>query len=373
MFLDNTQDIDRFFSENQTASQPPHVPYSMKGGATLARISFLMVNNDELANWLLKESESFSFEAQIGTDKPADGYVIAAEGDDEVQEFLSVIEGVAEGKPFAWYGDGIELISKYSPFEAMSFDDIRDVEHLLHVAESINQMIEKSKENKAPKRPSLRIKKDFQSEPQGKEESNSFDLEEEILSSEKKIIAIGGSDYSYVTFVAWNLGFITGLPVFDFRDETKQLSVWSGTENTVYNAVENNLTIATINDGNVSFDDLITKKVIVIVGDNYQHDLFESAKRRLWVTRLDPYQNIVPERSKVIVAGVPKGLPFDPKEVVKAEISLLVPEYGVDGLLSFFTHIPWISKQSLETQNEWKNVLKKNEDDEVKASWNTSW
>ncbi len=92
-----------------------------------------------------------------------------------------------------------------------------------------------------------------------------------------------------------------------------------------------------------------------------QHPVFVHAKIRIWVTTLDPAQPPIPERTRVVVNRVPSHLPFDPREVVKADIALMVPDGGLDALLSLYTHVAWITKQGREVQEAWRALVKAKE------------
>lgn len=306
------------------------------------KIAFLL-HNDELVLWLQEEVKAFPYEALFGTNKPADAYVVFTERG-EVEEFLPIVEG----QMFAWFGEGAEQAATKKPFmvegdwEKFTADDLVNVANEMH--EALNKREKKDK-------PKLLRRTEVKDEParDSREDQESFAYDTEDV----RVIAVGG--HGGASFVAWNLAAVTHLPLMEGR-ATGSLSKWTGDGTSVRQALEETLPYGTVFDGPLP-KSIIGKRVIVDTGPDPRHPVFEHARIRIWVTTLDPAQSPIPERVKVVVNRVPTHVPFDPREVVKADISLEVPDAGLDALLSLFTHIPWIAKQGQEIQEQWRSLV----------------
>jgi hypothetical protein len=334
----------------------------------LAKIAFL-TNNNELIPWLRNESSAFNYDALFGADKPADAYVVLAEKKEDVDEFIAVVEG----RLFAWFGEGADKANVFHPARVEAIIDDMSADVLLEAASDLHEQIEeakrKEKEAKQPARPSLRPRLMKRREEPEEEGSESF---VEDIADNPQVIAVGG--HGGASFVAWNLAAVTKLPLIEGR-KTGSLSKWTGDQTPVVQALEDTLPYGTITD-TIPPKSILSKRVIVDCGSDPTHPVFEHARIRIWVTTLDPSQPPVPERVKVIVNRVPDHLPFEAREVVKADIALQVPDGGQEALLTLFTHIPWILKQDREMQEQWKSLIKTQADVQKGATdtWgNTGW
>lgn len=316
----------------------------------MAKIAFLL-HNKEIAPWIAGEAKAFTFTEMFGNDKPADAYLVLADGEKDVEEFLPIVQG----RLFAWFGDGVEQAKNLHPFytEGNWATIEADIDILMTTANDMHEKIEadrrKEKETEKPHRPNLlRKRSGTEDEP---EESTTFGDEAE--GEEPQVIAVGG--HGGASFVAWNLAAVTRLPLIEGR-QTGSLSKWTGDQTSVEQALEETLPYGTVAD-NIPPKTVLRKRVIVDCGPDPRHPVFEHAKVRIWVTTLDPSQPPVPERVKVVVNRVPGYVPFHPREVVKADIALQVPDGGREALLTLFTHIPWILKQDSEMQAQWKSLV----------------
>ena len=336
--------------------RPPS--FTERGFFFLAKIAFLL-QNDELVSWIQSEAKAFPFEELFGADKPADAYVVLADGDGQVDEFRSMVEGHL----FAWFGDGVDQIKDLNPFSFEGDWQKFDAETLMTVANEMHEQIEeerrKQKEAEKPARPSLRPqlirrRTEMEDEYQAANENSEYVA---AFEEESQVIAVGGDGGA--SFVAWNLAAITHLPLIEGR-QTGSLARWTGDATPIERAIEETLPYGTVAN-HIPPKSILKKRVIVDCGPDSQHPVFVHAKIRIWVTTLDPAQPPIPERTRVVVNRVPSHLPFDPREVVKADIALMVPDGGLDALLSLYTHVAWITKQGREVQEAWRALVKAKE------------
>ena len=339
----------------------------------MAKIAFLLRNNNELAAWILGEAKSFPFTEIFGSGKPADAYVVLANGPSDAEEFLPIVED----QMFAWFGDKNERVEAMHPFALVGWEELgENADLLLITANEMHEKIEeerrKQKEAEKPTRPLLRprlLRRQayIGEEDQENEGYSGYDA----IQEEPQVIAVGG--HGGASYVAWNLAVVTKIPLIEGRG-TGSLAKWTGDQTPVSQALEEMLPYGTVLDGELP-KSIIGKRVIVDTGPDPRHPVFEHAKIRIWVTTLDPAQSPIPERAKVIVNRVPAHLPFASQEVVKANIDLEVPDGSVDALLSLFTRIPWVLKQDPEIQAKWQALVqlhtksKKGVDD----AWPTGW
>lgn len=308
----------------------------------MAKIAFLS-NSTDLLTWAIEEAKSFDFTSLVGTTKPADAYIVITDKANEIDKFLPYIEE----RMFAWFGPHDERVKSLHPYIALTWDEITDGEIILTTANDMHQQIEAERAPSKPKRSLLNL---------GRRDTEADDTTEiELDPQEIKVIAIGGARGAGASFVAWNLAAVTNLPLMEGR-RTGSLAVWTADNISVEQALADTLPYGTVTDDIPSLS-ILTKQVIVDCGSDPQHPIFDQALTRIWVTSLDPAAPRIPERTKVVVNRVPTHLPFDPREAVKTDIALIVPDGGLDALLSLYTHVPWITKQPPEVQKAWRALI----------------
>lgn len=370
-----------------------------KGAFLLVKIAFLL-SSLELQGWIEGESQSYPYTPVFDAGKPVDAYVVLAEREGD-EQFLAQIP---EGKPFAWYGEYTELAAKRNPRLIDGDWESFTGETLIEAARIMAEEIEAQK--KTARRPKLKkatdeISRESEEIPiEAQEESlkthpeespklrfawhsrkNEHHPEEQEETDEHvnvmkpavvpRAIAVGGVRGSGASFVAWNLAAVAGLPVIEGR-ATGALSIWTGDQTPVAQALQAGSQYGTVLEGELP-KEILTHRVIVDVGDDWNHPVFQRAAIRIWVTSLDPATIFVPSvPCSVVVNRVPEWMALDLREIVKTDVALQVPDGGWEALLSLYTHVPWILKQSQDTKHAWQRLIEPTRTKEEQA-WDIGW
>nr|NNM90134.1 hypothetical protein [Bacilli bacterium] len=100
----------------------------------MAKIAFLCVD-ESMATWIINESKSFTFTAQIGNDKSADAYIAMAMHDEDIDKYLPIVQD----QMFAWFGVSNDVVKALKPFEFATWDEISDGDAVLQCAERMSQ------------------------------------------------------------------------------------------------------------------------------------------------------------------------------------------------------------------------------------------